>query len=79
MITPNNKWSQRLLNICFIVLIVYFGIACIGKIHEVYTSIITIHNLQKRIGELERRRSKSQNIRGLSLCGQSRARDDGAI
>ena len=83
MITPNTKWSQRLLNICFIVLIFYFGIASIGKIYEIYTSIIAIHNLQERIDRLERRRSNrldgKQNIRSVSLCGSERAANDGAL
>ena len=83
MITPDTKWSQRLLNICFIVLIFYFGIASLGKIYEIYTSIIAIHNLQERIDRLERRRSNrlngKQNIRSVSLCGSERAANDCAL
>jgi hypothetical protein len=51
-----TKVSQWLLNVCFIALIAYFSIATIGKIHEIYTTIVTIHNLEERLDRLQRKR-----------------------
>ena len=79
MITPDTKWSQRLLNICFIVLITYFSVACIGKAHEIYVRVIAIDNLQERIDQLEKNRTKAFKIRSIHLCGPAQSRDDAAL